>query len=170
MRSLALSFLFAAASPPSVPSAGDREVFSLVHWLHEGDMGHRGHGGPPGDGTPPPEVTSKTSTFDTTTTLADGSTRHVKGSSQSTGKTNALFTVEDSKDGTFTVKITDVEKPARGTDCHWPTSGSITRNGTKAATLVFSAPCGTATLNGAAITLPSHPPFGHKPGHHQAGN
>lgn len=49
--------------------------------------------------------------------------------------------------------------------CHWPTAGSMKRTSSDgvAHTLVFTSTCGSATLDGASVTLPSH--FGHG-GHH----
>lgn len=63
-----------------------------------------------------------------------------------------------------TVVLTGVT-PRMG--CMWPTAGTVVRTDSVGThhTLVFSATCGSATLDGAVVTLPSHGPWGH-PVHH----
>lgn len=65
-----------------------------------------------------------------------------------------------------TVILTGVQT-ADPHSCMWPTAGSVQRTGSDgvAHTLVFSATCGSATLDGAPITLPAHHGHGPHGGH-----
>ena len=101
------------------------------------------------------------------------SSRHLAGTLTSTfavadGMATRTLSGElsDTKDGaTASVTITDLVRPALLV-CRWPTSGTIVRtaaDGT-AHTLVFGPTCGSATLDGTAVTLPTAS-FGFHSGH-----
>lgn len=112
----------------------------------------------------------QSSTFDTTRTRVDASGNtvdsvHLLGTLQSsfsqsedarTHTSNGTLTVIEA-DGTHsTVTLTDVVRVPRET-CDWPLSGSISRTADGGGhVLVFGPECGQATLDGEAITLPSH--------------
>jgi hypothetical protein len=114
---------------------------------------------------------SQSSTFDTTRSRVDaeGNTIdsfHVSGTLESafseSGETPAhtskgFLTVEKSGESTSTVKLTDVVRVPRHV-CDWPVSGQIERTADDIThVLIFGPECGQATLDGEAITLPSHP-------------
>ena len=56
-----------------------------------------------------------------------------------------------------TVTLASIVRPPRDV-CRWPTSGSLTRASSDGTThtLAFGPDCGTATLDGTAVTLPDH--------------
>ncbi|WP_224246095.1 hypothetical protein [Hyalangium gracile] len=113
---------------------------------------------------------SQSSTFDTTRTRVDASGNTVdsvrltgtleSSFSQSedarTHTSNGTLTMIQADGSHSTVTLTDVVRVPRET-CDWPISGKIARiiDG-GASVLVFGPECGQATLDGEAITLPSH--------------
>lgn len=113
---------------------------------------------------------SQSSTFDTTRTRIDASGNvvdsvHLTGTLQSsfsdsetarTHTSNGSLTMIQADGSSSTVTLTDVVRVPRET-CDWPISGTISRSEDGGGhVLVFGPECGQATLDGEAITLPSH--------------
>ncbi|MDY7224960.1 hypothetical protein [Hyalangium rubrum] len=118
-------------------------------------------------GAPPQQ---KSTQADVTRTRTDASGT-VVSSVHLTGSMNVEFssdtppvrTVNGSYTETFldgtqgTVTLENIVRAPRNV-CQWPTSGTLTRASAdgQSHTLVFGPDCGTATLDGAAVTLPEH--------------
>jgi hypothetical protein len=93
-----------------------------------------------------------------------------------THTSNGSLTVIQADGSNSTVTLTDVVRVPRET-FDWPLSGTITRTEDGGAhVLAFGPECGQATLDGEAITLPSHGGpggpcgggrDGHRPGDHR---
>lgn len=75
---------------------------------------------------------------------------------------NGSYTEEFLDGTTGTVTLANLVRPPRNV-CPWPISGTLTRGSSDGTTheLVFGPDCGTATLDGTAVDLPSHGPGGH---------
>lgn len=129
-------------------------------------------------GAPPQQ---KTTQADFTRTLTDASgtvvsSVHLNGSLSTDFSSdtppvrtiNGSYTEEYLDGTTGTVTLANLVRPPRNV-CPWPISGTLTRGGGDGTTheLVFGPDCGTATLDGSAVDLPSHGPGG--PGGHGGG-
>ncbi len=140
-------------------TTSDGEITTLTGTVTSSDSHTKGSG---------PQ--SQSSTFDTTRTRVDSSGNtvdsvHVTGTLQSafsqsgdtrTHTSNGTLTLTGTDGTVSTVTLTDVVRVPRET-CDWPTSGTISRAADGAAhVLVFGPACGQATLDGEAVTLPSH--------------
>jgi len=116
-----------------------------------------------------PRSFTNTETYDVTTTDKDVAgavlkTRHLAGNLTTVFADNAgVF--DRTVNGTATITIDGTTQAATITNlvraaflgCRWPTSGTIAlTSGATTHTLVFGPTCGSATLDGAAITLPTH--------------
>jgi hypothetical protein len=123
------------------------------------------------DGTPPQQ---KTTQADITRKLIDASgtvvrSVHLNGSLSTDFSSdtppvrtiNGSYTEEFLDGTTGTVTLANLVRPPRNV-CPWPTSGTLTRGSSDGTTheLVFGPDCGTATLDGTTVEMPSRGPGG----------
>lgn len=127
---------------------------------------------------------SRPTTFDTTHTFtaADGTVErsvHLTGTLEVThdGSTRSVtlnskgaLNAETSDRGKEAVTLTDIVRVPPH-ECEWPVSGTMDRTAADGShhVLKFGPTCGSATIDGAALTLPAHPRGPHGPGGHGPG-
>ena len=172
-----------ASVPAGALNPAQTQILHEFKMLQGDVLGHGGHGGPMCDDS---AGCVETTTLDVQRSskgnagkaarqvhISGTLTRQVSAGSSLQARASSAsgqLKVDRGQGDVANVVFTDVSRSASDR-CFLPTGGSMTRTDSQGErhTLAFSATCGQATLDGAAVTLPQPPFHGHG-GHGHDGN